>query len=143
MIHPAAPKVPAGREPPPIGRNRKVSARPVGAGLGVGWDRPPGVGEGEEAREGLAADLEGRLAGESHSEMAGFRSDVLETIESPDVIFKGGSGELLATRMVQIDKYLVVVYKEVSNEDGFLITAFLNRKQNQLERRSKIWERQK
>lgn len=45
--------------------------------------------------------------------------------------------------MVQIDKYLVVVYKEVSNEDGFLITAFLTRKQNQLERRSKIWERQK
>lgn len=34
---------------------------------------------------------------ESHSEMAGFRSDVLETIESPDVIHKGGSGELLAT----------------------------------------------
>ena len=80
---------------------------------------------------------------ESHSEMAGFYSDVLETIESPDVIYKGGSGELLATRMVQIDKYLVVVYKEVSEEDGFLITAFLTRKQSQLERRSKIWERQK
>jgi len=80
---------------------------------------------------------------ESHSEMAGFYSDVLETIECPDAIYEGGSGELLATKMVQIDKYLVVVYKEVSKEDGFLITAFLTRKQNQLERGSKIWERQK
>jgi len=78
----------------------------------------------------------------------GFYSDVLETIECPDnhlqgIIYKGESGELLATRMAQIDKYLVVVYKEVSEVDGFLITAFLTRKQNQLERRSKIWERQK
>jgi hypothetical protein len=80
---------------------------------------------------------------ESHSEMAGFYSDVLETVESPDAIFEGGSGELLAVRRVQIDKYLVVVYKEVSKEDGFLITAFLTRKRGQLERRSKVWELQK
>jgi hypothetical protein len=59
------------------------------------------------------------------------------------VICGGRSGELLVARMVQIDKYLVVIYKEVSKEDGFLITAFLTRKKKQLERRSKIWERQK
>jgi hypothetical protein len=59
------------------------------------------------------------------------------------VICGGRSGELLVARMVQIDKSLVVIYKEVSKEDGFLITAFLTRKKKQLERRSKIWERQK
>jgi hypothetical protein len=80
---------------------------------------------------------------ESHTEMAGLYSDVLETIEDPDAIYEGESGELLATREVQTDKYLVVVYKEVSSEDGFIITAFLTRRPKQLERRSKIWARQR
>lgn len=80
---------------------------------------------------------------ESHTEMAGLYSDVLETVEDPDAIYETESGELLATREVQTDKYLVVVYKEVSQKDGFVITAFLTRRLKQLERRSKIWARQK
>ncbi|MHC1594404.1 MAG: hypothetical protein ACXQT2_03750 [Methanotrichaceae archaeon] len=80
---------------------------------------------------------------ESHSEMAGFYSDVLETVENPDAIYEGRSGEFLAMREAQIDKYLVVVYKEVSREDGFVITSFLTRRKTQLDRRPKIWERQR
>ena len=80
---------------------------------------------------------------ESHSEMAGYYADVLETIEDPNAIYEGGSGELLASRELEIDKYLVVVYKEVNREDGFVITAFLTRKIGQLEQRRKIWLRQK
>jgi hypothetical protein len=80
---------------------------------------------------------------ESHTEMAGLYSDVLETVEDPDVIYEAESGELLAKKEVQSDKYLVVVYKEVSREDGFVITAFLTRRSKQLERRSKIWARQR
>lgn len=80
---------------------------------------------------------------ESHTEMAGLYSDVLETVEDPDAVYEAESGELLATRGVQTDKYLVVVYKEVSREDGFIITAFLTRRLKQLERRSKIWARRK
>jgi hypothetical protein len=75
--------------------------------------------------------------------MAGYYSEVLETIEDPSSIYEGGSKELLAVRELEIDKYLVVVYKEVDNEDGFVITAFLTSKIRQFERRTKIWPRQK
>jgi hypothetical protein len=44
---------------------------------------------------------------------------------------------------IQTDKYIVVVYKEVSEKDGFVITAFLSSRKNQLERRTKVWQRQK
>ena len=76
---------------------------------------------------------------ESHTELAGFYSDVLETIEDPDAVYEGESGELLAAKKVQPGKYLVVIYKEVNRDDGFVITAFLTRKEKQLEKRSKIW----
>ena len=38
-------------------------------------------------------------------------------------------------------KYIMVVYRELDKEDGFVITAFLTRRRKQLERRRKIWER--
>jgi hypothetical protein len=44
---------------------------------------------------------------------------------------------------IQTDKYIVVVYKEVSEKDGFVITAFLSSRKKQLERRTKVWQRQK
>jgi hypothetical protein len=80
---------------------------------------------------------------ESHTEMAGLYSDVLEAVEDPDAIYEGESGELLAVRDLQTDKYMVVIYKEVSSMDGFVITAFLTKRTKQLERRSKIWARQR
>lgn len=80
---------------------------------------------------------------ESHSEMAGYYSEVLETIEEPGAVYEGTAGEFLAARELAIDKYLVVVYKEVNNSDGFVITAFLTSKVKQLEWRRKIWPQQK
>ena len=74
--------------------------------------------------------------------MAGYYSEVLETLEDPDAIYEGGSGELLAAK-IHADKYLVVVYKEISEKDGFVITAFLSSRKRQLERRAKVWPRQK
>jgi len=75
--------------------------------------------------------------------MAGYYSEVLETIEDPDGAYEGSLGELLAVKEIQTDKYIVVVYKEVSEMDGFVITAFLSSRKNQLERRTKVWQRQK
>jgi hypothetical protein len=75
--------------------------------------------------------------------LAGLFSEVLETIESPDVIYRGDSGELLAAKEAPNDKYIVVVYKEVGDEDGFVVTAFLTRRIRQLERRTKVWARQR
>ena len=78
---------------------------------------------------------------EEHSEMAGYLFDVLETIQEPLAIFEGNLGELLAAREVDNGKYIIVVYREISESDGFVITAFLTRRWKQIERRKKIWQR--
>jgi hypothetical protein len=67
--------------------------------------------------------------------------EVLETVEEPEAIYEGKAGECLAVREVERGKYIVVVYKEVNKEDGFIITAFLTRRKRQLERRRKIRQR--
>ena len=78
---------------------------------------------------------------EEHSELAGCYFEVLETIEDPEAIYEGKSGEYLAVREIEKDKYIVVVYRETSKDDGFVITTFLTRRKRQLERRRKIWQR--
>jgi len=78
---------------------------------------------------------------EEHSEMAGYYFEVLEAVEQPEVIYEGKADERLAVKEVEKDKFIVVVYREVSNEDGFIITAFLTRRKRQLERRRKLWPR--
>jgi len=78
---------------------------------------------------------------EEHSEMAGYYFEVLETVEQPEAIYAGKAGECLAVSEVEKDKYIVVVYKEVSNEDGFIITTFLTKRKRQLESRQKLWPR--
>lgn len=76
---------------------------------------------------------------EEHSEMAGYYYDVLETIQEPTTIYAGGEGELLATKEIEPDKYMVVLYKETNMTDGFVITAFLTSKIKKLERRTQVW----
>ncbi len=76
---------------------------------------------------------------EEHSEMAGYYFDVLETIEEPEAIYEGKAEELFAIKEIEPGKYLVVIYKEMSKEDGFIITAFLTRKIKKIERRTKLW----
>lgn len=76
---------------------------------------------------------------EEHSEAAGYYFDVLETVEEPEAVFEGAFGELLATKEMEPGKYLVVVYRETSRQDGFIVTAFLTRRIEQIERRRKLW----
>jgi hypothetical protein len=76
---------------------------------------------------------------EEHSEMAGYYFQVLETVEEPEAIYEGNAGECIAVREVDTGKYIVVVYKEVTKEDGFIVTAFLTRRKRQLERKKKKW----
>ena len=75
---------------------------------------------------------------EEHSELAGMRFEILETVAQPDHIYQAGGGELLAVREIDTGKFLVVVYREI-NEDGFIITAFLTRRIKSLQRRELIW----
>lgn len=78
---------------------------------------------------------------EEHSELAGYYFDVLETVEEPEAIYEGKTGECIAVREIEKGKYIMVIYKELSKEDGFVITAFLTRRRKQLERRREIWKR--
>ena len=75
---------------------------------------------------------------EEHSEMAGYYFEVLETLQEPDAVYEGGAEELLATKEIEPGKHLVVVYKELGKEDGFVITAFLTRRIEQIQRRTRI-----
>jgi hypothetical protein len=79
---------------------------------------------------------------EEHAELAGYRLELMGTVAEPDRIVSGSVGELLALKK-QIDgKTLVVVYRESAN-DGFVITAFLTRRETSLRRRKQLWPRTK
>lgn len=78
---------------------------------------------------------------EEQSEMAGYYFEVLEAVAQPEAIYEGKAGECLAVREVEKDKYIVVIYKEVSSKDGFIISAFLTKRKRQLERRRRLWPR--
>jgi len=80
---------------------------------------------------------------ENHPEVAPMRQEILETIAEPELIQQGDSGELLAVRRYEstpmTSKYLVVPYREVSREDGFVLTAYLTNRHSSL--RSVVWKR--
>lgn len=42
----------------------------------------------------------------------------------------------------RIDKFIVVVYKEVNEEDGFIITAYLTSNIQEINRKIIIWKQQ-
>ena len=64
---------------------------------------------------------------------------ILEAIEKPTFILRGYAGSLIAILSVGRQRYLHVVYKEVSQDDGFIITAFVARKYN---RRMIVWSQE-
>ena len=61
---------------------------------------------------------------------------VLDAIEEPTWILRGYAGALVAVLSLGPRGYLNVIYREVSQHDGFIITAFLSKKVN---RRMVIW----
>ncbi len=76
---------------------------------------------------------------EGHPEMAGHFYEILGAVEEPEGVYEGEEGEFLALKEMEKGKYIVVVYKEVSQEDGFIITSFLTKKEDTIKRRDKIW----
>ncbi|MFQ6090131.1 MAG: PBECR2 nuclease fold domain-containing protein [Candidatus Bipolaricaulia bacterium] len=78
---------------------------------------------------------------EHHEDLAGYAAKVLEAIEEPDFIVAGWVDELLAVKELEDGKYIVAVYKEVSNEDGFVITAYFTTKVDRIRRRGIRWSK--
>jgi len=75
---------------------------------------------------------------EEHGELAQMQQQILDAVAKPARILAGSVGELLAIREVEPGKWLVVVYRE-NNDDGFVITAFLTRRERSLNRRKQLW----
>lgn len=67
------------------------------------------------------------------------KSFLLETITHPDKIIAGNDQALMAIKELEPGKVLVVVYKEVSETDGFVVTAFPTRRLNSLIKRKQLW----
>ena len=60
----------------------------------------------------------------SHAELSYSDLDmILEAVENPEYILTGYGRTLVAVALLGKANYLHVVYKELSREDGFIITA--------------------
>jgi hypothetical protein len=70
---------------------------------------------------------------------AGYYDDVLEVIENPDLVLRGYGSSLIATRSYGRGRHLVVIYRQVSSQDGFVITAYFTGK---IDRKKAIWKKQ-
>ncbi len=66
---------------------------------------------------------------ENHNDLAGYADDVLDVVEQPEVIVRGYGHQ----------RYLQVVYRQLSGNDGFIATAYFSSKFNQAQI---LWKRQ-
>jgi hypothetical protein len=77
-----------------------------------------------------------------HPEMLGQEERILEVVSSPDLVQEGDSGTLIGVKHYSktplTRKYCAVVYRELSEEDGFVLTAYFTSKP--LERRKTVWK---
>lgn len=78
---------------------------------------------------------------EEHSELAGYYYEVLETISAPTATYEGKADEFIAYKEIKPGKFLLVIYKEEGNKDGFIITSFLSRNIKRIKRRTQLWHR--
>ncbi len=67
-----------------------------------------------------------------HPEMAGYGPEILETLANPDVILEGDGGAHMALRRLATGpharKSLVVVYRVLADNEGFVVTAYVARR---------------
>lgn len=70
--------------------------------------------------------------------MSSYYEKVLGAVENPRWILRGYAGALVAVLPLARSNYLHVVYREISQDDGFIMTAFIARKVN---RRMIVWPR--
>jgi hypothetical protein len=62
--------------------------------------------------------------------MSAYYENVISTIEHPMRVIRGYAGALVAISSVGRRRYLNVVYREISQDDGFIVTAFVSTKLN-------------
>lgn len=68
---------------------------------------------------------------------------ILDVIGNPDIILKGDTGELLATKKQSRKRvWIVVAYKEVTKQDGFVLTAYFTSDLTWLFKKEIVWSKQ-
>lgn len=77
-----------------------------------------------------------------HPELHDQKEKVIETISTPDLIQAGDFGERLAVRFYPetplTRKHLIVIYRELSSADGFVLTAYFANAPSK--RRKVLWK---
>jgi hypothetical protein len=72
--------------------------------------------------------------------MRAYYEKILVTIENPTWILRGYAGALVAVLSLGKRRFLNVVYREISRNDGFVITAFVSVKVN---KENLIWPKER
>jgi hypothetical protein len=80
-----------------------------------------------------------------HPELERHRNRLFETISNPDFVAKGFHGELKAAKLY-VDfpmgpRYLIVMYREISPDDGVIITARISSDVGNTIRSGIVWQR--
>ncbi len=73
---------------------------------------------------------------ENHDDLAGYYDDILATVEKPDLVLRGYGASLIAVRNYGHQRHLMVVYRQLAGQDGFIITAYFSRK---FDRKNVVW----
>jgi hypothetical protein len=73
---------------------------------------------------------------DSHPYMSSYYERMLDAVEQPQYILRGQSGTLVAVVSLASRTLLHVMYREVNQKDGFIITAFI---QTSFDRNKIIW----
>ena len=71
-------------------------------------------------------------------DMASFIETVLDAVVDPEYILRGYKGTLIAIVHLGERSYLNVIYRELSQTDGFIVTARIERR---LDKSKIIWRR--
>lgn len=78
----------------------------------------------------------------AHPEVRAKRSLIASVLERPQAILDGGRGALLAVDRVGDRTWMVVCYRIVDRNEGFIITAFVTTDIGRLRRRREtLWKR--
>lgn len=75
---------------------------------------------------------------ENHDDVAGYHEDVLAAVEDPELILPGHHGSRIAVRNDGRRRYLCVIYRQLSSDDGFIMTAYFT---DSVDRKKALWKK--
>lgn len=70
-------------------------------------------------------------------------ASIMNVVKDPDAVLQGDAGELLAIKKrSRKNAWIVVVYKEIGQSDGFIITAYITSVSQWLFKREVLWSKE-